>query len=134
MGAWGIQSFANDDAMDWLPILESSDDFTAVHDALDAVADSGGDYLEAPECSVALAAAEVVAAMRGRASPDLPAKVMAWVEARGGQMDPALVDLGRRAVDAVRGRSELSELWDEADPEDRDAWRAVVADLRARLS
>ena len=49
---------------------------------------------------------------------------------------PALPGLARRAllrVTADPERSEVRGLWDDAAPEDRDAWRARVADLDWRL-
>lgn len=53
MGAWGIKSFENDDASDWLYDLEESDDPSVIQKALQL--DMA--YLEAPECCNALASA-----------------------------------------------------------------------------
>ena len=135
MGAWGTTSFANDDAMDWVYALEAATDLRVVREALDEVLHADG-YLAAGIGCVGRAAAEVVAALDGRAADDLPDEVTKWVTAHRAQRDPALADRARAVVDRVTGdahRSELRELWDEADPEDRDAWQASAADLRARL-
>jgi hypothetical protein len=135
MGAWGTDSFANDDAMDWVWGLAESADLRVVRGALDDVLRTDG-YLDAGIGAVGLAAAEVVAALDGRAADDLPAEVTQWVAAHRAQRDPALADLARAAVTRITSessRSELRELWDEADPDDRDAWRASAEDLRARL-
>jgi hypothetical protein len=62
--------------------------------------------------------------------------VATWVATHRAQRDPALADLARAAIGRVTSeasRSELRELWDEAAPEDRDAWLAAADDLRARL-
>jgi len=59
MGAWGHGNFVNDDALDSVIDLEKSTDTSLVVKALDDVIERAGDYPEAPECSVALAAAEV---------------------------------------------------------------------------
>jgi hypothetical protein len=137
MGAWGTESFANDDAMDWIADLEAAKDLRAVRAALDAVPRDGADYIEAPIGSVALAAAEVVAALRGRAAVKLPEEVTAWVRANPQVPDASLVDMAARVVKTVsedEGRSELRQLWGEADPEDHESWHASVADLRRRLS
>jgi hypothetical protein len=134
MGAWGTSSFANDDALDWLAELEMSTEWTDVRSALEAV--HRGDYVDAPTGAVALAAAEVVAAARGRVGADMPEEVTDWL-ADAATMDPALVALAVRAVEAVAASghtSELRTLWDDADADDRDAWHAGVVDLRARLS
>ena len=136
MGAWGTDNFANDDAMDWVAELESADDLSVVRAALEQVTGAEG-YVEAPAGSVELAAAEVVAGLRGRPHSALPPEVAAWVERHVALDAASLVEEARRAVAVAGGspeRSELSELWGEADPEDRDAWRREVDDLRARLA
>jgi len=54
MGAWGTKSFENDDAADWLGELPQAEDTTVLHEAFSAVT-GRDDYLELPECSVAVA-------------------------------------------------------------------------------
>jgi MFS superfamily sulfate permease-like transporter len=49
--------------------------------ALGIVIDIGHEYLEAPDCSNALAAVEIVAALRGHPIYDRPDNAKAWVEA-----------------------------------------------------
>lgn len=71
MGAWGSGSFDNDDALDWVNDLEGSKGTAVIEFALQAVLDES-DYLEAPECSAALCAAEVVAALKGAPGQGLP--------------------------------------------------------------
>lgn len=129
MGAWGAGSFDNDDALDWCAELEA-EGLPAAGGALRAAKELADDYLEAPESSMALAAAEVVAALRGRPAADLPEHVAAWVAAHPDDPGDDLVRLAREAVDAVAAGSELAELWGEVDDAE---WRAAVADLRSRL-
>lgn len=128
MGAWGAGSFDNDDALDWLDALEERGRL-AIEDALRAAAEAGESYLEAPEASIAVAAAEVAAALHGRPAADLPGEVEAWVK-----LNPApgadLRELARAAVRRVRQESELRELWEETDPAD---WYAALDDLLRRL-
>ena len=133
VGAWGCDSFGNDDAMDWVGDLEEADDLAPVRDAF-AAAPPAGEYLEAPVASVALAAAEVVAALRGRPAADLPEEVTAWVTAHAAPPDSALLARAREMVARVAEASELRQLWDEAKAHDREAWLAGVADLGARLA
>ncbi len=75
MGTWGAKSFENDDAMDWIAVIEEASDTEPMKDALAAVLEAEGEYLEAPDCSNAMAAAEVIAALNGAPSPDLPEEV-----------------------------------------------------------
>ena len=135
MGAWGSDSFANDDAMDWLAELEA-EGLPAAGGAIQAVIELAPEYLEAPICSAGLAAAEVIAALRGRPSASLPSEVQSWVDAIAGEPggDPGdeLVANARRAVELIATNSELRELWAESN--ESEQWRHSVADLQARLA
>jgi hypothetical protein len=130
MGAWGVSTFENDDAGDWVYRLEETEDLALLEQTLRAAADPAG-YLESPACSEALAAAEVVAALAGRPAPDLPEEVHVWVKAHRQKVAPGLRDLAIRAVDQVAGDSELKELWQESD--EMAAWADRVQELRGRL-
>ncbi len=134
MGAWSHEPFGNDDAADWIAQLEEQKDLGLVESTLDAVLAVGGDYLEAPEASEAVAAAEVVARLRGRPGSDgADAEAIdAWAAKVKPQASPALIAKARRALDRVLTEpSELMEFWDESDA--AAAWRASVEDLKARL-
>jgi hypothetical protein len=134
MGAWGSDSFDNDDAMNWLAELEA-EGLPAVGGAIQAVIELAPEYLEASICSAGLAAAEVIAALRGRPSASLPSEVQSWVgvvaSEPGGDPGKKLVDNARRAVDLIATNSELRELW--AGSNESEKWRQSVADLQARL-
>jgi len=132
MGAWGIGSFENDDAMDWLDSFEAEGP-GAIETALtDVVELSKDDYLESTEACHALAAAELVAAARDGDVTSLP-------DTFGGQFaehteainEADLAALARRAVLRVLRASELKELWDETD--DADEWAESVRELADRL-
>jgi hypothetical protein len=131
MGAWGHGPFENDDASDWVWTLEESSDLSVVRAALDGVVATAGNYLEAPACSEALAAAEVVAALSGRPRDGLPDEVKAWIRERSGA-PPEVIDLARQAVTAIHRKSELRELWQESDS--FDDWSKTLDDLAARLA
>jgi len=135
MGAWSHEAFGNDDAADWIAQLEERNDLGLVESTLDAVLAIGDDYLEAPEASEAIAAAEVVARLQGRpgnGDADTEA-VDEWVARVKLPAPPALIAKARRALDRILTEpSELMELRDES--EDAAAWRASVEDLKARLA
>ncbi len=131
MGAWGVGTFDNDDAGDWVYQLEEADDAGLVQDTLLAAAEPEG-YLDAPTSAVALAAAEVVAALSGQAAPDLPEEVRAWVGAHRTARTPDLRVLAVRAIDQVAADSELKDLWAESD--DAGAWTDRLQELRGRLA
>lgn len=132
MGAWDAGPFDNDDAMDWVAELEA-EGMPAAGGAIQAVLDHAVDeYLEAPVASQALAAAEVVAALRGQPAPELPEDVQGWLAEHPGDPGDELVAAARAAVARVLRQSELAELWEES--EEAGTWRAATEDLRRRLS
>jgi hypothetical protein len=131
MGAWGPGIFENDDASDWVWELEDDDDGSVLIEALSVVVDLDPDEdPEADESCNALAAAEIVAAARGRHSVELPSEAREWVARNAAKVDHRLVALAAGAVERVSIASELKELWDEAQD---DSWSLVVRDLLDRL-
>lgn len=132
MGAWGNGNFENDDALDWLQEFENGG-AAAVAAALDHVTSlSEGDYLEAPEASMALAAAEIVAAARSGDSSGLPADARPMLTRHQQSLsDAALLDSARRAVTRILQQSELKDLWE--DGPDRQLWQDGVQSLLPRL-
>lgn len=66
MGAWANDPFGNDTAMDWVYGLEDADDLSLIEATLQTVLDAGDEYLEAPAGDEAIAAADVIARLRGR--------------------------------------------------------------------
>ena len=132
MGCWGIGTFENDHAADWVWSLEESDGLAVVERALGAP--SRGGYLEAPEACEALAAAEVVAALLGHPAADLSVEVARWVAEHRGLDARPVRDAALTHVRAVLGEnSELRELWEENEA-DFPFWKATVEALIARLS
>jgi hypothetical protein len=130
MGAWSHTSFGNDDASDFVYKVEG-DGEAAVANAFEAVNDlSAGDYLEAPDASVALAAAEFVAAKGGKPPADFPEGAAAVVPRIKDHL--ALKADAVKAVKRVLENSELRDLW--AETGDFGAWRADVEGLLERLT
>ena len=129
MGAWDATSFGNDAACDWVGDLESYEDLSFVQETLQAVLGAGDDYIECDTACEAIAAAEVVAALRGYPAADGADDINEWLASRELEASDGLV---RKALDALdriqREPSELPELWED-DPD----WKAAMADLRKRL-
>lgn len=130
MGAWGSGSFENDDALDWLGEFCDEPGEETISDAFGAVNEIGSEYLEAPECSMALAAAEVVAALKGASSQNLPEAARECFAKLRLNATGDVVATALKAVERIRTDSELKELWEEQDPAE---WYAAVDDLAARL-
>jgi hypothetical protein len=129
-GAWGEGSFDNDDALDWAAACAAAKSAAPVRETLERALRAK--YLEAPEGSSAIAAAEVVAAAKGKANPKLPAPLAAWTKRQPARALSQLAPLASRVLIRVRHpkQSELRALWAEGDPA---KWLAAIADLESRL-
>jgi len=132
MAGWATGSFENDNAQAWLPQLMSLS-IGDLQPLLSRAADSA-DYLEAPEASVAIAAAEAIAALKGKPSPATPKEIADWAHKAKSEngTTPDLTGLAIRAVQRVRTNSELKDLWLEADG--LNEWSASLRDLERRLA
>jgi len=112
MGAWGAGGFENDTALDFAAEIETVGDIAA------AFAAEPGGTINADTASTIIAAAECIAAMLGRPSDDLP-EDLADRLAGFGKPAPELLETARNHVSMVISKSELTELWAEADdPQD----------------
>lgn len=129
MGAWGFGSFENDDAADWAADLSEMGEDALIDEAFERVLEAD-DFIEAPDASCALAAAEVVAALRGKTSPDFPEDLRSWLEGKPSPDDTVLIK-ARQAVAAIKKDSELRDLYAEADS--LEDWQPLVDDLERRL-
>ncbi len=132
MGTWGTGFFENDEALDWLQWIESTEDFGRVEKVLLDVAGDGLDFLPAPQSQIALAAAELVAAMRGRPARELPDHARDWLSHLPLHADLPLVEMARKAVTAVLAESELNAVWSETG--DFPVWKRQLLDLHQRLT
>jgi len=129
VGAWGNGSFENDDAADWLAHLGTVTP-VGLTQLLAQAADHPG-YLEGPEASGAVAAAEVVAAVSGSPAPAAPTEIVEWTKKNPQAATPEIKALAVRALERVRRNSELKDLWMEADG--LNDWIAVIRELQERL-
>lgn len=127
MGSWGTRTFENDLALDWLDTFAATPSSARLREALSPDGLARG----ADEGSVALAAAEVVAAWCGRPAPEIPPPVTAWLLGRTEGVTEEILETARTVVETVLADSELRELWEEAG--ELEAWRGALEDLRRRL-
>ena len=129
MGAWGTGSFDNDDAMDFVGELRKKQisDIAAV---MSEVIEQHG-YLEAPSCSVAIAAAETVAAAKGAPASDAPPDLLAWAKKNKAEVNADLIASALKAVSRIRADSELKELWEEGNA--TNEWHEHLDALAKRL-
>ena len=131
MGAWGTNNFENDDALDWIGDFCDEPNQDALSNAFASVSEIGDDYLEAPESSMALAAAEIVAALKNSPSSDLPEDAKTCIDTLDFKASDELISEALKAIKRVKSDSELKELWEET--EDFPEWNGIVDNLIMRL-
>jgi Domain of unknown function (DUF4259) len=131
MSATGPRNFENEDATDWVYDLTESNGTDLLSEAFAVVEKT--DFADAPDCCIALAAAEVVAAAKGKPSGDLPDEVRTWLEDQE-RLD-GFKKLDKRAskvAKKVQAKSELRDQWEESD--DWHNWQMAVEGLLKRLA
>ena len=132
MGAWDVGSFSNDDAMDWVADLSNDPSLDLVCSALSKITSADNLETEGPECWIALAAAEVVAAALGKPIDNFPEELSAWT-----QENASSLGYNRKsALDAVKLIKNSSEQFKALyrEPTDFSKWIAMLDGLIARLS
>jgi hypothetical protein len=130
MGPRDTGNFGNSDASDWLYELEESSGPDLLKEAFKAI--NGNGYPESPDCCIALAAAEIVAAAKGNPSGDLPEDLQKWLADQDNlNAIKALSKPAITAVNKVSTKSELRDAWEESDS--WHDWLQVVEGLRRRL-
>lgn len=129
-GAWGPGAFDNDDALDWVHACTESKGNPVIASALEIAMQPGA--LQSPDGAAAVAAAEVVAAAKGKPSKSLPNALGDWLNHQPKQEIAKLAPLATKALVRVKDpqTSELGQLWKES--QDKQ-WAKAVAELEARL-
>ena len=126
-----MKSFENDDAADWVHALEEQG-ADLIGETLNAVLVEGDPddecHPEAAASCEALAAAELVVGAHTGDTSRLSAPAQAVLQKMSdGIATTIYLRLARRAVERVRTRSELRELWAETD--DFEGWTRDVDQL-----
>lgn len=134
MGTWGIRTFENDDATQWIDGFAREPDPRSLAEALLAsrpAADGVSPALPTQVAHIALAAAEVIAAWCGRPAPELPPTVTAWLLGRTQAVTSDLLEDARQAVERIAQHSDLRQDWESS--HELEAWQGALDDLRERL-
>jgi hypothetical protein len=135
MDVWGVSSFENCDAIDWSSQLEKCVGFSMLDAALKLnfdcleVKDSN---LEIAECRKAIAAADVVVAVFGRARDSLPEAVLTWVNTNVVRPPSSIKSIALSTVNHILSDdSLLFEFWEVSD--EFEKWRDDVDEIRLIL-
>jgi hypothetical protein len=142
MGAWENGNFGNDDVMDF---VSEVNDKKAILDPILKISNaSATEYLESPDCCVALAAIEYLAASLGNPSEDFPEEARDWISKNKllpftqgglfgiGKTEVDIIKHANQAIDKIKTNSELQELWQESG--EFEDWLNIVEGLKKRIS
>lgn len=133
-----MEGFATDDALLWLGDLDPAQGTAPVDRVLRSVADAPDPFIEPRRAQIALAAAELVAALHDHPNPSLPPAGRAWIAAVGGprplrgDADLEMLVLATRALDLVVTSSQLADRRSAQGDDER--WRRALDELRMRLA
>lgn len=130
MGSWGFGVFEDDTALDELGDFVVRPSMKRLGEMLDAV--TSKPYPDDAIASRALVAAELVAALRGRPSHQLPEDAKTWVAGESTALPIVLARKALRALAAVVRKSEVKDVWEDAGS--LSQWRRSMDDLKRRLS
>lgn len=136
MSAWGTGSFENDSALDWMDKLEDYRNIDLIKSTLVQAIDNdlviyGDGFVDTAAVDTAIAAAEVVAALKDHPSEFLPTPIKEWIRNHNIYIDDNILELAIRVIKRASNTYELRDLW--ADPTEHNEWKRVVEDLRLRL-
>lgn len=116
MGTWGAGVFENDIACDFALAVAGGGGMPTVLQALERVLSSGDDYLEAPDAEEGLAAADIIARLKGNWGPQTAytQEVDGWVSNQSMPIPDKLLAKAKQTVTRIITEpSELLELWSE---------------------
>lgn len=129
MGTWGIGVFDNSDASEWMQVFIVDPNLRILDMAFKQFKDNPEGYFEMPDCNEALAAAEIIAAIKGKPHPELPDLVINAI--KNLKVEEGLDLKAKDVVDAIEKNSELQELWSQS--ENYEEWQEILSDLKKRL-
>lgn len=142
MGAWGINTYENDGAMDWLGDLLDDPSEAKILEAFSAeptviqpgligrlIGKKAQEFPAELDGEEVLAAAEVVATISGHPAASNPEELTSPPQiALHSETSTKAV----AAIDAMMANSNLKDCWEETD--EFESWKATVQDLRKRLT
>jgi hypothetical protein len=111
MGSWGLGPFQNDAAGDFTDRVVHNRDFYEVRNVLRHITRFPlTSELEVDDCCEGLVAAEIVAALNGFPSPDLPENLSVTLTEFQSNFQKGDTELALHAVKRIRSKSELCDL------------------------
>lgn len=130
MGAWGLDSFENDQAQDWLYDLLQTDDLSLLEECLNI--QNLNDGLDECIGTDLIAACEIISALLKKPAKNLPDDARTWVENHNALDVSHLKEKSINCLKAVTlDDSGLNQLWQET--ESYNDWLEKVEAIKDRI-
>jgi spore cortex formation protein SpoVR/YcgB (stage V sporulation) len=134
LGAWGTGVFDNDTACDFAFTVREGGGIDILTEVIDRVSSIGNDYVETRDAEECLAAADIIARLRGSPGEQTAytAEIDSWIANSKVTISDELVEKAKRSVARILVEpSELLELWGES--REFDDWKRRVEEVIRRL-
>lgn len=132
MGSWDVSPFGNDEAREWLANLIANPSTEPVFRALVTAAKIKNDeFFQAPECERAVAAAEIVACVRDKATADTPPGLKKWLAENKLVVGDQVAQMAIRVLERIAKDSELKQVYDDTDS--AEDWYRTLHNIQQRL-
>lgn len=133
MAAWGITNFENDVALDFVNEMVTNGKQLSIGEYVDVfLKNFDAEQTSLDECLTLLTVAEILAAILGEPSEDLPIELKEWVERSYIQVDTKVVGKVEKAIQLLLKDSEAKEMY--CDTPYYKAWKKVQDELLKRLN
>jgi len=132
MGTWGTNNFENDTAADWIIGFEENPTAVFLLETIQHVFNE--DYLDTDISCEALAAIEVIAAVKKHPAVDFSELPTVDIDLLTPYIDQPLLNAAQKAIERITSEAdnEIYELW--KDSNNLGEWLAVQESLSQRLT
>ncbi len=132
MGAWEVNVFKNDSALDWLEEFVQFPERSTIDVILDEILEE--DYVDSWAAEEALAAVEVVAIARGKSKEKLKQLEKVDFTELNREIDTKLIAKCTEVLDRIvkkNDQNEIYELWEDTDTLAK--WLDLIKDMKKRI-
>ena len=132
MGAWEVNVFKNDSALDWLEEFVQFPERSTIDVILDEILEE--DYVDSWAAEEALAAVEVVAIARGKSKEKLKQLEKVDFTELNGEIDTKLIAKCVEVLDRIvkkNDQNEIYDLWEDTDTLPK--WLDLIKDMKKRI-
>lgn len=129
---WGVNTFDNNDAIEWLKDIEKNNDFKKVNTLIKSLNDLADlDDVVLKECTEALAAIELVASAKTDNFKTFPADKLEWLSNAEYSFSEAEIKAALKLAQSIKKDSEIRELF--LDSPMLKTWNEYMDDLIKKL-